>query len=175
MTSQSIKPKVVISRCLGFGNCRYNGKIISDPFFDQLEKIVDCHPVCPEMEIGLGMPRDPIQIVMEKGAPRLIQLVTDRDVTDAMQKFTSQFLNSLQAVDGFILKSRSPSCGMGDVDIFADREETTPLKMGNGFFCSAVLERFKELAIEDEEGLKDLTIREHFLTRLFTSARLRLE
>jgi len=161
-----MKPKIVISKCLGFGNCRYNGEILTIPFVDELKERAECIPVCPEMEIGLGVPRDPILIVLEDGTQRLIQPVTNRDLTDAMQNFCHQFLDFLNEVDGFILKCRSPSCGIGDVDIFADRKGETWLNYGNGFFANAVFEQFKGLPVENEERLEDVESREKFYSTL---------
>ena len=170
-----MKPKVVISKCLGFENCRYNGEVLTVPFLDELKERVDCIPVCPEMEIGLGMPRDPIRIILEKGKRRLVQPETGCDLTDTMNRFCSRFLNSLQKVNGFILKCRSPSCGVGDVNIFADKEDDIPIKKGSGFFANAVLEQFGELVIENEERLQGSEIRMQFLLKVTESSKLSIE
>ena len=71
------RPKVVFSRCLGFDHCRYNGGIISEPMVEQLEAFVDSVTVCPDVEIGLGIPRQPIRLVGDEESPRLVSRKQD--------------------------------------------------------------------------------------------------
>ncbi len=171
MTHACPKPRVVVSKCLEFEACRFNGQVISDEFVRSLRDAVEFITVCPEVEIGLGTPRAPIRIVEIQGRKKLFQPATGRDVTVAMQQFSREFLESLPEVDGFILKSRSPSCGPKDVRVYS--ESGQPAKNSTGFFARAVLEKFPHLEIEDEGRLRNFRIREHFLTRLFTLARFR--
>jgi NADPH-dependent 2,4-dienoyl-CoA reductase/sulfur reductase-like enzyme len=72
----SVKPVVVVSKCLGFAHCRFNGLTISSHTVDKLKPHVDFRPVCPEVEIGLGIPRDPVRIVKKADELRLIQPAT---------------------------------------------------------------------------------------------------
>ncbi|ABC76454.1 YbgA family protein [Syntrophus aciditrophicus] len=167
------KPVVVVSKCLGFDSCRYNGDIIDAPFVDKLRSHVTFVPVCPEVEIGLGVPRKPIRIVSDKGITTLYQPATGKDFTGTMRSFVDDFLGSLTEVDGFLLKNRSPSCGVGDVKIHAGFDEGARMFRGSGFLGGAVLERFAGLPVEDEGRIRNFTIREHFLTRLFLFARFR--
>jgi len=102
---------------------RQNGQMIHDAFVRKLEKHVDYVPVCPEVAIGLGVPRFPIRIVSPKER-RLIQPTTGRDITEDMNRFCEEFLSSLNRVDGFILKFRSPSCGFKDVRIYQKSEKS---------------------------------------------------
>ena len=90
-----------------------------------------------------------------------------------MREFSRGFLNGLEKVDGFILKNRSPSCGFTDVKVYSGPEKGAAIGKTAGFFGGAVLEKFGGLAIEDEGRLKNLNIREHFLTRVFAFARFR--
>jgi len=166
------KPTVVVSKCLEFEACRYNGQVIRDAFVRRLENHVDYVPVCPEVAIGLGIPRFPIRIVSTINL-RLIQPITGKDVTDDMNEFSDKFLMSLKKVDGFILKFRSPSCGFKDVRIYAKSEKSPATGKGPGFFGAKILKRFPGLAIEDEGRLRSLKMREHYLTKLFTLARFR--
>lgn len=167
------KPRVVISRCLGFEACRYNGEIIREDFIGRIEPYVEYVTVCPELEIGLGIPRDPVRIVAEGNALRLVQPNRGADVTEKMNRFSRSFLDEVGEVDGFLLKTRSPSCGIGDVRVYPAAEKVAAIGKTAGFFGGAVLERFSDLAIEDEGRLKNRRIREHFLTRLFALARWR--
>ena len=81
------RPVVVLSRCLELEPVRYNAQVIPYDFVRQLEPWVDFVPVCPELEIGLGVPRDPVRIVAMDGEARLVQPTTDRDVTNEMLRF----------------------------------------------------------------------------------------
>jgi uncharacterized protein YbgA (DUF1722 family)/uncharacterized protein YbbK (DUF523 family) len=170
----AVKPVVVMSRCLEFEPVRYNGQVIPYDFVRELEPWVEYVGVCPELEIGLGVPRDPVRIVMVDGEARLLQPDTERDLTEEMIGFADAFLASLDAVDGFILKNRSPSCGISDVKIFQGTDRSASSARGGGFFGGRVVERYPGLAIEDEGRLRNYRIREHFLTKLFSLARLRV-
>ena len=167
------KPNVVISRCITFAPVRYNGQLIPDLFVEKLKPFVNFIPVCPEVEIGLGVPREPVRIVLVNGERRLIQPATGSDFTKSMEDFAESFLSSLGEVDGFILKRGSPSSGLRNVKIYATIEKSAPVSKGPGVFGDAVLERFPSLAVEDELRLINIKIREHFLTRLFTFASFR--
>ncbi len=169
----SVQPVVVVSKCLGFARCRYNGITIDDDFVSHLKPYVEYRPVCPEVEIGLGVPRDPIRIVRKKNLDRLMQPATGRDHTDRMRDFSEEFLRSCTGVDGFILKARSPSCGIKDVKIFASTDKGPATGKDAGFFGRAVLERFPHLPVENEGRIRNFRIREHFLTKLYTFARFR--
>jgi uncharacterized protein YbgA (DUF1722 family)/uncharacterized protein YbbK (DUF523 family) len=164
------KPRVVVSKCLGFAACRYNGVTIHEEFVERLKAHVEFMPVCPEMEIGLGCPRDPIRIVESGGRRRLVQPSTGRDVTAEMETFAQTFLDGVGEVDGFILKSRSPSCGIKDVKTFPKPDAKVPKELGCGMFGGPVVERFPNRAVEDEGRLTNFVLREHFLTRIFARA-----
>ncbi|MBO1580584.1 DUF523 and DUF1722 domain-containing protein [Bacillus sp. XF8] len=167
---QFAKPTVVVSKCLEFDACRYNGDMIPDVTIRNLQPFVTFIPVCPEVEIGLGIPRETIRIVEDSGVPKLVQPSTREDVTEKMQRFSDQFLSTLPEVDGFILKNRSPSCGTRDVKIYTGYEKSPAKGKGAGLFGSAVLKKFSHVAIEEEGRLSNFIIREHFFTRLFTIA-----
>lgn len=167
------RPRIVVSKCLGFAACRWNGVTIPDEFVSRLEPYVEFAPVCAEVEIGLGVPRDPVRVVSVEGNLRLIQPATGKDFTGAMRRFAMDYTASVGVVDGFILKSRSPSCGIKDVKVYPGSGKTAASGKGAGFFAAAVLERFGDLPIEDEGRLTNFAIREHFLTRVFALARLR--
>jgi uncharacterized protein YbgA (DUF1722 family)/uncharacterized protein YbbK (DUF523 family) len=163
-----LKPIIVVSRCLGFEAVRYNGAIIHDAFIKKLAPYVEYITVCPEVEIGLGVPRDPVRVVEIEGQKRLIQPATNGDFTDKMNRFSEKFIKSLSEVDGFIMKSRSPSSGIKDVKIYARFMNSPVIGKGAGLFGGKILEHFPNLPIEDEGRLLNLRIREHFLTSIFT-------
>ena len=144
------KPIVLASKCLSSAKCRWNGERISDKLVKKLKSRVDFIFICPEMAIGLGVPREPITILILKGSLRLIQPSIKRDLTKEMKKFTSNYLSSLKKVDGFILKHRSPSCGV------------------KGFFGKEVLKRFPDVPIETDKRLASPKIQKQFIDKLFT-------
>lgn len=167
------KPVIVTSKCFEFDACRYNGAMIPNNLVQALEPFVTFLPVCPEVEIGLGIPRDPIRIVSKKGVRKLVQPSTGRDLTKLMTGFADKYLGSLGEVDGFILKNRSPSCAIKDTKEYPDAENPSATGKGPGLFAQKVVEKFPGAAIEDEGRLKNTAIREHYLTRIFTLARWR--
>lgn len=164
------KPIVVSSKCIEFAACRWNGLMIKDDFVRQLIPFVEFRPVCPEYEIGLGIPREPIRVVKSKGRLILFQPATGKDFSGPMNRFAKDYLESFNEVDGFILKSRSPSCGIKDVKIYGGIDKAPVTGKGTGFFGQAVIDRYSDLPIEDEGRLTNFRIREHFLTRIFALA-----
>ena len=171
--TEESRPRVVISRCLGFAACRWDGEMLADACVERLSPHVDCITVCPEMEIGLGVPREPIRIESLGGGLRLFQPATGRDLTREMRSLGAAFMASLAQVDGFLLKARSPSCGPDDAKIHSPGDETHVMGRGPGLFAASALAAFPDLAVESEEALRDSAAREHYLTRIFASARLR--
>jgi uncharacterized protein YbgA (DUF1722 family)/uncharacterized protein YbbK (DUF523 family) len=167
------KPRIVISKCIGFDPCRYNGEIVQDKFVTCLKPHVEFISVCPEVEIGLGTPRAPVRIVSSGDSFKLIQPSSGLDLSEKMRAFATGFLDNLIEIDGFILKNRSPSCGVTDVKVYSGPEKGASIGKTAGLFGGALLEKFGDRAIEDEGRLKNLSIREHFLTRIFASARFR--
>jgi uncharacterized protein YbgA (DUF1722 family)/uncharacterized protein YbbK (DUF523 family) len=164
------KPKIVISRCIEFDNCRYNSQIIRSDFVKKLKPHIDFITVCPEVEVGLGIPRLPVRVVLKNKAKKLIQPETSKDLTSKMNTFSKNFLINLENVDGFILKSRSPSCGINDVKIYPSSEKSAPIYRESGVFGENVLKLFPSIAIEDEARLRNTIIREHFLRKIYTTS-----
>ncbi len=168
------RPILVISRCLGFEACRWNAEVVKDPFVELLVPYVNAVTVCPEVDMGLGIPRDPVHLEDWGDGIRLIQFKKGVDHTDRMRAFSREFLNGLKEVDGFILKARSPSCGSRDVKVFPPGSgDRGAIGKGIGIFAAEVMERFPGLPVETEGRLRNHRIREHFLTRIFLLARFR--
>lgn len=169
------KPIVGVSRCLGFDACRWNGVCLNDPTVNALRDRVEFRTFCPEMEIGLGAPRDPIRLVGRANSPQtaLMQPATGRDLTRTMEEYARDRLADLADVDGFILKAKSPSCGLRGVKVYKNMEPGKNVDYAPGMFGRAVLETFPDHPLEDEGRLSNFIIREHFLTRLFALARFK--
>lgn len=129
------KPNIVLSRCINIEAVRYDGGITNNEFARILGKYVNYITVCPEVSIGLGVPRDPIIIIKENDYYKLYQPKTSLDLTNAMEEFSDRFLNSLIDIDGFLLRSKSPSCGVSGTKIFNNPYANEPIEEGSGFFC----------------------------------------
>ncbi|GAA0177021.1 DUF523 and DUF1722 domain-containing protein [Clostridium sediminicola] len=171
----SDKPIILVSKCLGFSNCRYNGQGSKDDFIELLKDYIEYITVCPEVEIGLGIPRETIRLVEVKGEVKVIQSKNNYDFSEKMNSFNKSFLEKLESIrlDGVILKSRSPSCGVKDVKVYADNTKGCSFKKGVGFFAREVIDKYEYYPIEDNGRLKDYKLRELFLTKLFVSFELK--
>jgi uncharacterized protein YbgA (DUF1722 family)/uncharacterized protein YbbK (DUF523 family) len=165
------KPVVVVSKCIEHGYCRYDSSQISSAFIKRLENYVEMVTVCPEVEIGLSIPREAIRIIQVDDEKRLVYSQSGEDITERMVGFSRDYINQIKKrrLHGFILKSRSPSCGVKDVKLYKTVGKSAALgEKTGGFFGKAIIEAFEGLPIEDEGRLRNYNIREHFLTRIFT-------
>ena len=167
------KPKIVISKCLEFDACRYDGQLITNKYIKALKKIIEFIPVCPEVEIGMGIPRDPIKIINKNDSVALYQESTGKDFSKKMNDFSKQFINSINNVDGFILKAASPSCAISTSKIYIDEKNKIPIGKGPGLFTSKIIEQFPNHPKEEEKRLNNVFLREHFFTSIFTIADFR--
>lgn len=175
--SQFPRPIVVISKCLGFAACRYDGQMISSHIVESMKPFVEFIDVCPECELKLGVPREPVVIVLD-GDKRLVQPATNLDLTEKMIKFADSYLEDLDDFDGFILKSKSPSCGIGTTKAFSNSDIAFDIdewvsRNENGFFADRVLDKYSHLPAVDELEMSDAIIRDHFLIRIFALASFR--
>jgi uncharacterized protein YbgA (DUF1722 family)/uncharacterized protein YbbK (DUF523 family) len=167
------KPVIFSSKCLGFAACRWNGQVVADSFIEKLKPHVTFITECPECAIGLGVPRDPIRITLDNKKYRLRQLNAGKDVTEDMETFSRNFVSTLGEVDGFILKDRSPSCGIKDVKVYRGLEKGSSIGKASGFFSKEVLEKYPHHPVETEMRLTNFNLREDFLTKIFLSANFR--
>lgn len=167
------RPRIVVSRCIEFDPCRYDGSGVPSPLVARLRSHADCLPVCPEVEIGLGIPRATVRLVRQDGADRLVQPATGRDFTDEMTAFAGRFLDVLPPVDGFILKGGSPTSGASGVRVYPSAGKSAPVDRTAGLFAREVLRRYPLLPVEDELRLNHVRIRDHFLAAIFSFAAFR--
>lgn len=167
------RPRLVVSRCLGFEACRYNGQMVKDELAERIAPFAEIITLCPEADIGLGTPRDPVRLVQQGKEVHMIQPASGIDVTDAMHAYIGRRMGEMPEIDGFLLKGRSPSCGPSIVKVYASSMKGSSAIKGVGLFAQAAAERFPHAAMEDEGRLKNFGIRELFLMRLFGLARLR--
>lgn len=167
------KPVVLVSRCLEFDNVRYNGQVLPSQIVRDMIPFVDFIKVCPEVEIGLGVPRDTLRIIKQDGEYHLVQPKTGEDLTEKMNTFTSKFLDELGDMDGFIFKGLSPSMGIDDVKIYSGISMSPVIEKNAGLFAAEVIARYSGYPIEENERLRNSRIRHHFLTYLYTFATFR--
>ena len=153
--------------------CRYDGSRINNNFVRNMKKYVDFVQVCPEVGIGLGTPRKPIRLVKIDGIKNLYQPSSEKNLTEEMHNFTKKFVTSVDVLDGFIFKRDSPTCGISNVRLYHKLGTDSGYQKTSGMFSEGVSEEFPNMVKEDEKRLENITIREHFLTRIFVLANLR--
>lgn len=165
--------KIGISACLLGQEVRFDGGHKKDPFLTTvLAPHVVWVPVCPEVEMGLGTPRETLRLVRSGKRLRMVTTRTGIDHTDGMNVWSARRLDELAGEDlsGYVLKKDSPSCGMERVKVYGD--EGMPTRSGRGLFADALLRRFPSLPIEEEGRLSDPRLRENFIERVFAYRRL---
>ncbi len=172
---QSTAPiRVGISACLLGQEVRFDGGHKRDRYItDTLGKFFEWVPVCPEVEMGLGTPRETLRLVGDPEAPRLVFAKKGEDQTELMRAWATSRLDRLAKANlsGYILKNDSPSCGMERVRVY--RPSGIPSKHGVGIFARALMARFPLLPVEEEGRLHDLPLRENFVERIFCYRRWR--
>jgi uncharacterized protein YbgA (DUF1722 family)/uncharacterized protein YbbK (DUF523 family) len=165
MTERWDRPRVGVSSCLLGEEVRFNGGHKRCRFLaDDLDPYVDWVPYCPEVSIGLGTPRQPIQLTADG---RLVNRSGTADHTDLMAALPLP----PAGIDGYVFKAKSPSCGIRAIPRYD--HDGQAVGHGPGLFADRVLRAFPLLATEDEGRLNDAWLREAFCERIFAAARLR--
>ncbi len=143
-----------ISSCLLGDKVRYDGGHKLDRFLtDTLGRYAEFVPVCPEVECGLGVPREPMRLAGDPHRPRLVTIRTAEDHTERMLQWARRRVVELEEEDlcGFIFKSRSPSSGMERVKVYDEGKR--PIKTGVGLFAGVFMGHFPLVPVEDEGRL----------------------
>jgi uncharacterized protein YbgA (DUF1722 family)/uncharacterized protein YbbK (DUF523 family) len=169
--------RIGVSACLLGSKVRFDGQHKRDAFLtDQLAPFVRWVPVCPEVEVGMGVPREPVRLVKgPRGRSLMLGNQSGADWTDRMEALAAKRAEALakEGLVGFVLKSKSPSCGMERVKLYAAANTTkAPEPAGTGLFARALMERLPNLPVEEEGRLHDADLRENFVERVFAYARL---
>lgn len=176
MSDTQVKIPIGISSCLLGEQVRYNGGHKKQPYIvNTLGKFFEFKPFCPEVSIGLGIPREPIRIVMDGSelAPNFRVVGTnspDLDVTDDLTDCAQQQQPWVQELCGYIFKKDSPSCGMERVKAY---RKSQPLRQGVGIFAKVLMENNPLMPCEEEGRLNDLRLRENFIERVYVYYRWR--
>jgi uncharacterized protein YbgA (DUF1722 family)/uncharacterized protein YbbK (DUF523 family) len=157
-----------ISRCLLGDEVRFDGGHKRDSFLtDVFGRYVEWVPVCPEVEAGLGTPREAMRLVGDPQNPRLVTIKSGTDHTRALATLTTNRIAQLMELDlsGYVFKKGSPSCGIERVRLY--NEHGMPSRNGVGLFARAFIEEFPLIPVEEEGRLCEPTLRENFIERVF--------
>ena len=161
------KIRVGVSSCLLGQEVRFDGGHKRDNY---LTGTLSCYfefiPYCPEAEVGLGVPRQPIRLVRRGEEIRAVGVKTpELDPTDQLAAFAERTASQLGEISGYILKKDSPSCGMERVKIYNDKG--MPERKGVGIYAGVLMQRLPLLPVEEEGRLGDAVLRENFIERVF--------
>lgn len=167
--------RIGVSSCIIGEEVRWNGGHARQRYLtDVLGEFTEYVPVCPELEVGMGVPRPTVRLVRDGDEVRMIDPKNEIDWTAAMKRYSRQRAADLAQSDlcGFVLKKDSPTCGLMRVKVFHEGGQGSS-KDGQGLFATALLQRYPHLPLEEEGRLNDPHIRENFVERVFAYRRLK--
>jgi len=162
------KPRIGISSCLLGNKVRHDGGHKNDHFITgTLGRYVEWVPVCPEFEVGMGVPRETVRLVGDPNRPKMIADRSKTDWTLPMEDYAAERVKALAAMrlSGYVLKKNSPSCGMERVRVYGAKG--MPSRRGRGLFARCLMARLPLLPVEEEGRLYDPGLRENFIERVF--------
>jgi len=170
------RPLVAISACLLGSPVRYDNNHCKEQWIvEELSKFVDFYPLCPEMEMGLGAPREEIHQYYDEGDKTNIKLRTKNSKVELSSRALNAFamMNTgldKVLIDGFILTRKSPSCGLSHVKtINSDKPEE--VIHSQGFFAKNICEKYPNIPKIDNGRIKNFELREHFIKSVFAHFR----
>jgi uncharacterized protein YbgA (DUF1722 family)/uncharacterized protein YbbK (DUF523 family) len=173
MTWPDAPIRLGVSSCLLGARVRFDGGHKRDQFLvGLLGRFVEWVPVCPELESGMGAPREALRLTLRHAALRLVTTKTAQDHTELMRRYSAKRLDELaeERLRGFVVKKDSPTCGLERVRVY--NASGVPTRSGRGLFAGALIERFPLLPVEEEGRLSDPKLRENFIERVFAYDRL---
>jgi uncharacterized protein YbgA (DUF1722 family)/uncharacterized protein YbbK (DUF523 family) len=165
---ESPRVRIGISSCLLGERVRYDGGHKKDEFLtNHFGRYVEWVPVCPELEIGLGVPRESLRLVSDSEGTRLVAPASGLDHTERMRAWTKQRIAQLadQGLCGYVFKRSSPSCGLERVKVY--RGTGLLHRQGRGLFAAGIVDQLPNLPVEEEGRLNDPRLRENFVSRVF--------
>jgi uncharacterized protein YbgA (DUF1722 family)/uncharacterized protein YbbK (DUF523 family) len=166
--------RVGVSSCLLGKKVRFDSGHKHDRYLtDILGGYFSFVPVCPEVEVGMTVPRPTVRLVGSAESPRMVAPKTGEDWTARMNSFSEQRARQLgkHELSGFVLKRGSPTCGMERVKVY--NPGGMPSHKGRGLFAAALIERYPMLPVEEEGRLHDARLRESFIVRVFAYHRVK--
>lgn len=168
------RPRVGISECLLGCEVRHDGehkrhRVVTDILAEHFHWV----PVCPEVEVGMGIPREPVRLVRRPGGPHMITVESDEDWTERMRTYSAKRVEALATEElcGYILKKDSPSCGMERVKLHDD--DGLFSRTGRGLFAEELMSRLPDLPVVEEDRFDDRDLREDFIRRVYAYDRRR--
>ncbi len=163
--------RVGVSACLLGESVRFNAGHKRDRFVsDRLAQYFELVPVCPEVGIGLGIPREPIRLVGDPQQPRAVGTRHEAvDVTSPLTDYAHRMHRELGDISGYIFKSKSPSCGMERVKVYG--RDGSLRGSGRGIYAAEIMRANPLLPVEEEGRLNDPILRENFIERLYAYRR----
>lgn len=168
---QPPKPKLGVSACLMGVEVRYNGGHKESHLVTRvLNEYFDFIPACPEVAIGMSIPREAIRLVGDPEQPQAVGTVhEDLNVTQALAAYGEHMAKEMDDICGYIFMQKSPSCGLERVKVY--RPNGAPFDAGGrGIYAKAFCARHPDLPVEEDGRLNDPVLRENFITRVFAYA-----
>ena len=168
------KIKIGVSSCLLGEKVRWNGDHKQDHYVRNIfGHYFEYVPTCPEVDVGMGIPRETVALYGTLYKPRMIGNKTKTDWTDKINKYTKGRINELinQDLCGYIFKAKSPSCGIGRVNVYSEFG-SSKVRYGAGIFARAFIKSYPLVPVEDEGRLHDARIKENFIIRVFCFNRI---
>ena len=164
--------RIGVSACLVGDKVRYDGQDKRNAYLtDTLARVLELVPVCPEVAIGMGVPRPPIRLVGDPQAPRALGVDDPSlDVSASLTAYGRRMAMTLDDISGYIFKARSPSCGPWRVQVYSD---DTSAAEGVGLYAREVMTQMPLMPVEEEDRLADPALRDNFLERVFAYRRWR--
>ena len=162
------KPKIAISACLLGAEVRFNGGHKASQLCSQaLSEYFEFVPLCPEVAIGLGIPRQPIRLIGDPAQPQAVGSVdSSLDVTRPLHDYGVAMAAAHTDICGYIFMQKSPSCGLERVKVYQDGGRPAELS-GRGIYAQAFCAAHPDLPVEEDGRLNDPVLRENFLTRVY--------
>ena len=166
------KPRLGVSSCLLGNSIRYDGGHCRNKMVcEQLGLFFQWVPICPEVEMGMPVPRETVRLVAQDGRTRLVGNKSGTDYSEAMRAYTERKLKQIAPLrlHGYILKKNSPTCGMERVPLYG----TAGGRIGKtgGLFAAAMTRAFPLLPVEEEGRLNDLALKDNFVERVYAYRR----
>ena len=162
------KLKIAISACLLGAEVRFNGghkesRLCSQALSEHFEFV----PLCPEVAIGLGIPRQPVRLVGSPAQPQAVGSVDSTlNVTQPLHDYGLEMAAAHTDISGYIFMQKSPSCGLERVKVYQDGGRPAELS-GRGIYAQAFCAAHPDLPVEEDGRLNDPVLRENFLTRVY--------
>lgn len=160
--------RVGVSTCLLGENVRHDGGHKRNAWLvEVLGPHVEWVPVCPELDVGMGVPREALRLEGDPVSPRMVGTTSGKDWTEAMRAWADSRARSLRrlGIHGFVLMERSPSCGLSGVPV--ERGRGLPSGLGRGLFADTLQERVPQLPVEESGALAAPDVQAHFLDRMY--------